>query len=143
MNYLKMRNWIEILKLLWTFLIIYLSYTDVWKRYNVKKESREVNPKKVSFYPPPPTKKHTFQPKIQVTHQIPFKKLCITIAPLHTKKFKSISLFISKKMHFWVKSLKIELFQFEKSDQNSKSVMHIYICISICPQSMSLIHPIV
>ena len=143
MNYLKMRNCIEILKLLWTFLIIYLSYTDVWKRYNEKEESKEVNPKKVSFYPPPPTKKHTFQPKIQVTHQILFSMLCITIAPLHRKKIKSISLFPRKRMHFWVKSLKFELFQFEKSDQNSESVMHICICISICPKSMSMIHPIV
>ena len=37
-------------------------------------------------------------------------------------------------MLFWVKSPKIDLFQFEKSD--SESVMHTYVSISLTFQSM-------
>ena len=50
-----------------------------------------------------------------------------------------LDIFIFKyKNAFLIKSLKSELFQFEKSDQNSENVLHICMCISSMCNNINL-----
>ena len=60
-----------------------------------------------------------------------------------TKNQLDIFIFKYKNAFFLIKSLKSELFQFEKSDQNSENVLHICMCISSMCNNINLKHQIV
>ena len=122
---------------------IYVYMFQKYEKNTLNKFRRGLNPLIIYVHPPPPTIKHTFQDKLLYQTSKSCNVLCITIVPLHAQKINLISSFSSIKMHFLIKSLKSELFQFEKSDQNSENVLHICMCISSMCNNINLKHQIV